>query len=127
MRVKVKVRRVKVKVRRVRARRSSRTAAVGHRPSRLVTAVVMVMVMVAAAAATVRARRSPLRRKPAATVARRANPKAHGRLALHCLAASRAAKAAAVQVDAIHRARDNAGVKWRDEGAGGMLACAFCV
>ena len=58
---------------------------------------------------------------------RRANPKVRGRLALRCLAASRAAKAAAVQVDAIRRARDNAGVKERDEGAGRLLACTICV
>jgi hypothetical protein len=41
----------------------------------------------------------------------RANLKARGRLALRCSAASRALKAAAVQADAIHPARDNAGVK----------------
>jgi hypothetical protein len=56
---------------------------------------------------------------------RRANLKAPGRLALRCSAASRAMKAAAAQVDATRPARDNAGVKQRDEGAGGKLACAF--
>ena len=103
----------KVKVRRVKVRRSNRTAADGHRPSRLVMvmAAVAMAVMVATVAATVRAHRNPLRRKPLAMVARRANPKARGRLALHCSVASRAVKAAVVQVDAIHPARDNAGVK----------------
>jgi hypothetical protein len=114
VRVKVKVRRVKVKARRVRARRSNRTAALGRRPNRLVTVMavaVMVATAVATAVATVRVRRNRLRRNPVATAPRRANPKAHGRLALRCLAASRATKAVAVQVDAIRPAPDNAGVK----------------
>ena len=105
----------KVKARRVRVRRSNRTAAVGRRPSRLVAVMVMAVVGMAATAAmavaTVRARRNLLRRKPVATARRRANLKAHGRLALRCSAASRAVKAAAVQVDAIRPARDNVVVK----------------
>jgi hypothetical protein len=71
----------------------------------------MAMAMAVMVAATVRARRNPLRQKPVAMALPRANLKARGRLALRCSAASRALKAAAVQADAIHPARDNAGVK----------------
>jgi hypothetical protein len=62
--------------------------------------------------ATVRARRNPLRRKPVAMAVRRANLRVHhARLALHCSAASRVAKAVAAQDGAIRRVRDSAGVE----------------
>ena len=107
--------RVRVKAHRVRARRNNRMAA-GHRLSRrmvMAAAVVVTLAMVA----TVRARRNLLRRKPVAMAVRRANPKARGRLALHCSAASRVAKALAAQVGAIRRVLGSADVEllcgWR--------------
>jgi len=94
-----------VKAHRVRARQNSRMVA-GHRLSRRM--VMAVAVVTVAMVATVRARRNLLRRKPVAMAVRRANPKARGRLALHCSAASRVAKALAAQVGAIRRVLDSA-------------------